>query len=512
MINKNFECLKRSSRQIANELDISPTTANDYIKNDLFKKSFGADSFYKKIEEENRLKREGEVNDKAAIRYKIKLSIYHLMKICIKNFQMLKNLQKRYFKQIDKKGYEHLTGSEILEFNKSILDDILSEKSCLQDFQKNMLKKHASVKYAAVMHSYYCRFLDDISALTTLGIDGSIADNPTAFIQNIVNLEEVIWLFNLKRAIGRGTDNPSQFNINNALRDVICEIDKYNDKKDCDYNEKSENISEKEYNEELKKLEPKYFERVKKHLKNPNLDEDTDKFYSSLKEDRTLFDDCYKIEYLNFFQEYITTDNKLEAMKRLLWNCTDIYGRMFIPSSIHESDSMLNILNRFISKTKTNNIVKTSDISSDDIRMLRCYFIYIKQDADTHHYYTKSYNEKSQTYSIHEYNGDVLQEFFSETEEKEYFTLIYNFSTFLCGETSEITLTSSEADILRSYFTYCIYTHIVNDFFKQIELVKNKGEQSKKILSSDETYIRIKNNIDSSIAVKWADSMFKDCK
>lgn len=515
MINKNFECLKRSPRQIAKDLGISPTTANDYIKNDLFKKSFGAESFYAKVKEENRRKRKRYMNDKANIPYKIKLSIYHLMKLCVKNFQALSKLNKRYWtnrSSDQSKKSKPITGSEILKYNKSILDEILSDESYLQDFQKNMLKHHESVKYAAVMNSYYRRFLDDISLLTALGIDGSVTDKSVNFAETIANIEEVIWLFNLKRAIGRDTDNPSQFNINNALCDVICEIDEYNDEKDRDYNGKSLNISTKEYNEKLKELESEYFERVKTQLKNPNLDDDTNKFYTSLNENREVFDDFYQNEYTNFFKEYITTDNKLTAIKRLIWNCTDIYGRLFIPISIQESDITLNILNHMISHIKANNIIKVSDISPDNIKMLRCHFIYIKQDDDTHHYYTKSYNEKSQTYSIHKYHGDVLQEFFGETAEKEYFTLIYNFSTFLCGETSEITLTSYEADILRSYFTYCIYTVIVNNFFKQIELVKKKTEQSRKILSSDKTYIRIKNSIDSSIAVKWADSMFKDCK
>lgn len=519
MINKNFECLKRSPRQIAHELKtvnglkISPTTANDYIKNNLFKKSFGAESFYAKVKEENRLKRKRYMDDKANIPYKIKLSIYHLMKLCVKNFQALSKLNKRYWtnRSCDQsKKSKPITGSEILKYNKSILNEILSDESCLQDFQKNMLKHHESVKYAAVMDVYYGRFLNDISILTTLGIDGSVTDNNVKFAETIANIEEIIWLFNLKRAIGRDTDNPSQFNINNALCDVICEIDEYNDEKDRDYNGKSLNISKKEYNEKLKELEPEYFERVKTQLKNPNLDDDTNKFYTSLNENREVFDDFYQNEYMNFFKEYITTDNKLTAIKRLIWNCTDIYGRMFVPELIKEADEVLNILNNMISHIKSNGSIKLSEISGDNITLLKQYFIYINMDGDTYDYYTIAYiNEKPQTLK---FDGNTMKEVFGEVFQKEAISLILGFSNFLCFRKTAITLTTAKADMLDKYFKYCIFNTITSNYFKEIEVVKNQFKQTKETLYSNSLYKDIKNNIDTSIAVKWADSIFNNMK
>lgn len=516
MINRNFECLKRSTRQIANELGMSPTTANKYIKDALFEKSFEIPSFYAICKKENKYRKHGKIPQKACIRYKIKLSIYHLIKLCIKNFQKLYILEKQYFAQKNAKESKRITGSAILEYNRQVLNDILSDKSYLPNFQRNMLKSHKSVKYAAVMDIYYKRFLDDISILTTLGIDGSVTANPDEFAKTIASLEEIIWLFTLKRTICRDTDDSSQFNINNALHDVICHIDSYQDKKDDNYNEKTETISEESYKEQSKKLESEYFERVKQHLieklgKNINLDKDTCNFYNALKE-REVFDDAYQIEYINFFYTYITTDDKLIAMKKLLWNCTDIYGRLFIPIHIKEADNILNILSNLISLIKTNYNINISDISPTDIIMLRCHFIYMKKTADVYNYYTESYDEKTQTYKSTAYEDDVLKEITDEDMRKKHISVVCKFSSFLCGKKPEIAISGTETDIIDSYFKQCIFIHTCSTYFKEIEVAKNTFKNTKENLSLTELYKNIQNNIDASIAIKWADSIFENTK
>ena len=512
MINKNFKSLKRSSSQIAHELGRSPTTISKYLQTPLFKKSFVVPSYYKKCKDEKRKHKSGEISKKEYIPYKIKLSIYYLMKLCLKNFSALNKLKRRYNNYSNAGKSNKPTGSDILEYNRMVLNDILSEEPDLPEFQKTMLKAHKSVRYAAVMNKYYERFVDDISTIVTFAIDGSIPDHPKNFLDVIEYLEEAIWLFTLKHTVKEYDNNPEQFNINNALRDVICVIDKHKNIGDEDYNKKSLTISEEEYNLKLKMHEEEYFKRLQEKFQlfsNEIYKQYTDDFYKNLKEKRKdedkLFNNFYDGVYIDFFKEYIKGD-QCKALKYILHQPADIYGRMYLPSMLDEIDVLLSIKTYLCSSIADQKPITSAFLAPEHIKLLRCNFIYIGEKNDQYYYYTEAYVDNE--YIMIEFTDDPIRRLWRENDREKCASIISRLGTFLQNKDLTVTFGKDEEEIVNEYFNHCFCTHAIHNFNESFKAVVRDYNSYKEENLSDDTYKKIKHAIDSSVGAKWSDVMF----